>query len=259
MKMKVFMYILLTLIVKTAAANDSCSVYGCPTGGPSSNQVIERTIYTLSNNKTTKFADWVAYKVTPTTIDGPSRSRNFRSDPAISSSNTLETSDYRDANAILRTDRGHQVPLAAFSNTDDWRDTNFLSNITPQSSNLNQGPWVRLETAVRNHARSGNEVFVISGPLYETFFGTLPQADESHSIPSGYFKIVATISNSGFVRAAAFVMEQDSQRGDDFCAKETTINEIEERSGLNVFPGFSFNKEFAVETRLGGIGSGLGC
>ncbi len=259
MKIKTIMAVLFVLGVNTAWANDSCGRYGCPTGAPSNNQVIERPIYTLSNNRTTKFADWVAYRVTPSTIDGPSRSRNFRSDPAISSRFTLEPDDYRDANAVLRTDRGHQVPLAAFSNTANWRDTNYLSNITPQSSNLNQGPWVRLETAVRNHARAGNDVFVITGPLYESFFGELPRANERHQIPSGYFKVVATISNSGFVRAAGFIMEQDSGRSDNYCSKETTIDEIEQRTGLNIFPGFSFSKERAVESRLGGIGSGLGC
>jgi endonuclease G len=259
MKIKVIMYIALIVSANAAWANNSCGRYNCPTGAPSSNQEIERPIYTLSNNRTTKFADWVAYRVTPSTIDGPSRSRNFRSDPAISSRYTLETSDYRDAHAILATDRGHQVPLAAFSNTAYWSDTNYLSNITPQSSNLNQGPWVRLETAVRNHARAGNDVFVITGPIYESFFGELPRADENHRIPSAYFKVVATISNSGFVRAAGFIMEQDSQRRDNFCNKETTINEIEQRTGLNIFPGFSFSKERAVESNLGGIGSGLGC
>lgn len=259
MKTKTIMYIALLLLSNRVWANDSCSQYGCPTGTPSNNQQIERPIYTLSNNRTTKFADWVAYRVTPSTIDGPSRSRNFRSDPAISSSYTLETSDYRDAHAILGTDRGHQVPLAAFSNTAYWNDTNYLSNITPQSSNLNQGPWVRLETAVRNHARAGNNVYVITGPLHETFFGQLPRANEGHQVPSGYFKVVATISSSGFVRAAGFIMEQDSQRQDNFCSKETTINEIEQRTGLNIFPGFSYSKERAVESNLGGIGSGLGC
>ncbi|WP_086932734.1 DNA/RNA non-specific endonuclease [Agarilytica rhodophyticola] len=259
MRLKYFFCLTLFITSNFTFANDSCGRYGCPTGAPNSNQEIERNIYTLSNNRTTKFADWVAYRVTPVTIDGPSRSRNFRSDPAIASRFTLETSDYRDAHALLGTDRGHQVPLASFSNTPYWNDTNFLSNITPQSSELNQGPWVRLETAVRNHARAGNEVYVITGPLYEFFFASLPNADERHTVPSGFFKVVATISTSGFVRASAFIMEQDSDRRDNFCTKETTIDEIERRTGLNIFPNFSFGKERAVESRLGGIGSALGC
>ena len=58
--------------------------------------------------------------------------------------------DYTGANAALGTDRGHQAPLASFAGTDHWRDTNVLSNITPQASALSQGPWARLETRVRD-------------------------------------------------------------------------------------------------------------
>ncbi len=110
-------------------------VYDCPTGA--TGQELERSIYTLSNNATTKFADWVAYNVTSETIDGPTRSRYWKADPDLDSDDTLEPDDYTDANAILATDRGHQVPLASFSNTDDWAMLNYLSNITPQSSTLN--------------------------------------------------------------------------------------------------------------------------
>ncbi|MEC8296862.1 MAG: DNA/RNA non-specific endonuclease, partial [Pseudomonadota bacterium] len=65
---------------------DNC-VYNCPTG--QSGQTITRSIYTLNNNAQTKFANWVAYHVTPSTIDGPSRSRNWKADPSINSANTL--------------------------------------------------------------------------------------------------------------------------------------------------------------------------
>ena len=73
---------------------------------------------------------------------------------------------------------------------------NYLSNITPQDSDLNQGPWVDLENAVRDVVRTGQDVYVVSGPLYEWYFATLPEVDELHSIPSGYFKVVITDVNS---------------------------------------------------------------
>ena len=108
---------------------------------------------------------------------------------------TLEPDDYRGANAALQTDRGHQAPLAAFTGTDHWRETNYLSNITPQSSGLNQGPWVRIETAARNLARQ-NAIYVMTGPLYEREMPDLPGADEAHQVPSGYWK-TASMKPSG--------------------------------------------------------------
>lgn len=257
--MKKTIVLSLLTLATSVEASVHCGMYDCPTGAPSSNTVVERSIYILSNNKTTKFADWTAYNVTPSTIDGPSRSRNWIADPAIYSSYTLEPSDYTDAHAVLGTDRGHQVPLASFSNTSSWADTNYLSNITPQDSDLNQGPWVRLENAVRSYVRTGQDVYVVTGPLYEWHFGSLPNANEGHTIPSGYFKVVATISSSGWVEASAFIMEQNSGRSDNYCYKEVTVNEVESRAGLNILPTLPSYKESAVEGQLGGLKSELGC
>ena len=41
---------------------------GCPTGTPDTNDLVVREIYALSNNQETRFADWVAYRVTRETI-----------------------------------------------------------------------------------------------------------------------------------------------------------------------------------------------
>ncbi len=247
----------LTMCCVWSSANYAANcVYSCPTGV--NGEQIERSIYTLSNNATTKFADWVAYHVTTETINGPSRSRNWRADPSLDSDDTLEPADYTDANATIGTDRGHQVPLAAFSNSDDWAMLNYLSNITPQASDLNQGPWVDLESAVRSYVATGQDVYVVSGPLYEWYFATLPQADESHTIPSGYFKVVIT-DVDGWVEASAFIMEQDASRSSNYCAYEVTVDEVESRSGLDIMPSLASYKESAVEGSVGGLTSALGC
>lgn len=241
--------------VSAAVQANNC-VYGCPTG--KSGTTIVRPIYTLQNNSSTKFAHWVAYQVTSSTIDGPTRSRTWKADPALNAADTLEPADYTDANAVLGTDRGHQVPLAAFSNTAYWADTNYLSNITPQAAALNQGPWVQLENAERTLARTGQNLFVVTGPLYEWHFGTLPQADESHVIPSGYFKVLIT-DNNGWVEASAYIMEQNLARSANFCLREVTVNEVELRSGLNIMPTLPAYKESAVEGKVGGLKAKLGC
>lgn len=246
----------LIALLYTGVASAANCVYGCPTG--KSGQTIERPIYTLHNNSNTKFANWVAYKVTTSTIDGPSRSRTWRIDPNINAANTLAPADYTDANAVLGTDRGHQVPLASFSNTPYWAMTNYLSNITPQAANLNQGAWVKLETAVRNLARTGQDVFVVTGPLYEWYFGKLPGTTKTHTIPSGYFKVVIT-NNGGWVEASAYIMEQNLARSASFCPREVTINQVEARTGLNIMPTLPAFKEPAVEGQVGGLKNKLGC
>ncbi|MBE0383268.1 endonuclease G, mitochondrial [Pseudoalteromonas carrageenovora IAM 12662] len=134
----------------------------------------------------------------------------------------------------------------------------MLSNITPQSSALNQGPWVRLETAVRNHVSNGNDLYVVTGPLYEYYFAELPQANEVHTIPSGYFKIEMEQSGST-IKASAFIMEQSASRSDNFCNTEVSIDEVESRAGINVMPNLSYNNSQAIESTVFGLRSELGC
>jgi len=111
--------------------------YGYPYGTPLSNDLIIRDIYALSNNDFTKFADWVAYKLTTReTIGDLNIERNWKADPWLDPDETLEPSspdDYEKANAKLKTDRGHQAPLASFKGSIHASHTNYLSNITPQN------------------------------------------------------------------------------------------------------------------------------
>ncbi|CAM3670478.1 Nuclease precursor [Vibrio aerogenes CECT 7868] len=243
-------------MVSAAAYADNC-LMECP-AGVNNGKTITRSVYTLKNNATTKFADWVAYHVTTKTISGPTRKRNWKTDPSLADGNTLEPSDYKNAYATIHTDRGHQVPLASFSNTPDWAQLNFLSNITPQSSALNQGPWNKLENAVRQYVKSGHDVYVVSGPLYESYFASLPNTDKTHTIPSGYFKVIAEKSGST-VKASAFIMEQTAGRYDDYCDTEVTVNEAEQRSGIDFMPGLSVIDEPETEGTLGGLIAELGC
>lgn len=223
---------------------------GCPTGTPATNNLVVREIYALSNNDKTKFADWVAYRVTRETI-GTSNSlaRNWRSDRLLEEDHTLEEDDYKGANKELGTDMGHQAPLASFAGTRFWRVTNILSNITPQKSALNQGPWRYLEEAIRDAAYAKREVFVVTGPTYDTDEDSmeLPGADEPHRVPTGYFKVVADRTG----RMAAFFFDQDVGRKNDYCSGITTLIEIEAASGLDIFPQESDWPNGSLEIELG--------
>lgn len=232
---------------------------GCPAGAPATNDLVVRDIYILSNDGTTKFATWVAFRITTETI-GTTRRRNWKRDPALDPGDTLERSDYTGANAALKTDRGHQVPLASFTGTDHWRTTNYLSNITPQKSALNQGPWARLEGAARDLARQpgGDAVYGMTGPLYERPMPSLPHANEAHRIPSGYWKVLA-IEQAGAVKVQAFLMDQETPRSANYCDHRTTVDAVEQRSGLNFFHELSESKQSGLESGAGTLGVELRC
>lgn len=231
-----------------------CYRGACPTGAPQSNDLIVREIYALSSNDTTKLADWVAYRVTRETMgSSASLNRNWRTDEFLDEDETLEAGsgrrdDYSGAHAANDYDRGHQAPLASFAGTPFWRSTNIYSNITPQSAALNQGAWVALEEAVRNLAWARREISVLTGPLYERDMPLLAGAGEPHAVPSAYWKLVIDAAGN----SSAFIFDQATPRGDDYCDHRSTIAEIERRSGLHLIgEGLSWAG--------GDLGAALGC
>ena len=181
---------------------------------------------------------------------------------ATLTTSALEPGDYRGAYAALNTDRGHQAPLASFTSTHDWEATNYLSNITPQKSALNRGPWLRLESATRTLARqpATEAVFAMTGPLYEREMPTLPGADESHRVPSGYWKIIAT-DERGVIRIAAFLLDQDTERRASFCEEQfiSSVRTIENKTGLNFFHALPQTRQDALETGPATLLPDLGC
>ena len=221
--------------VSAQEIHSALCLYGCPFGSPQTNDLIIRDIYILSSNDDTKLSDWAAYRITASTI-GSSKERVWRADPYLAPEETLEPEDYEGANAALKTDRGHQVPLASFAGTAHAADTNFLSNITPQKSALNQGAWEQLESAERTLAsRQGSlPVYVMTGPVYLRKMSPLPRADELHKVPSGYWKIV-TIQDGGSLKVAGFFFDQETPRRELYCDHLTTIADIESKTGLKFF------------------------
>lgn len=248
----------------TACAQEMYIVHclngACPTGMPASNDLVVREIYALSNNGNTKFADWVAYRVTRETVGtSVSLNREWKNDDLLDPKYTLEgeeqdrrrgEDDYKGAWEKIKTDRGHQAPLAAFAGTHFWRVTNILSNITPQKSNLNQGPWKELETAVRDTAYRLKELYVVTGPLFDENENQmeLPGADEDHRIPTGYFKVIVHKKSK---KNSAFIFDQDVDRSLKYCEGIAPLSEVESKSGLAIFP--------RAEHWSGDLLSDLGC
>lgn len=221
-------------------------IFGIPRGAPPSSDLIIRDCYVLSSNDDTKFADWVAYRVDRFTIVGGETSRNWKADPYLEDEETLEPEDYRGAHAALHTDRGHQAPLASLKGCPDWESTNYLSNITPQKSDLNQGPWRALEEAERDLAELYGIAFVLTGPLYERDMGTMPEADEPCVIPSGYWKIIVS-GESDNMQIYAFIFDQNTDRRANFKDFNCSVDEIERRSGYDFFGDLDDSLEDAVE------------
>ncbi len=208
----------------------------CPIGTNIKNMTIDHGIFTISYNPETKFSDWVAYKVIKKNLDGETRKRNWKKDPMIPIEHSLQPKDFRGLNAApLNFDRGHQAPLASFSNTSNWHKTNYVSNITPQKSDLNRGIWVKLESKIRKLARMQQDVFVLTGPYYSNEYNLqLPNTAKQHKIPAGYWKIIITDTTSS-VKISAFMIPQGVSRMNNYCEYLVEITDISRKTNLQFF------------------------
>ncbi|MBG6248535.1 DNA/RNA non-specific endonuclease [Candidatus Symbiopectobacterium endolongispinus] len=225
---------------------------GCPVGGSQQTVILEA--YTLNNNRNTRFANWVAYKVTLDRI-ASGGTRNWKRDPVLPESDTLAPAAYTGANAALSIDREHQAPLAGLAGSSDWQSLNYLSNITPQRSALNQGPWARLELKERLLASRPDSppVYVVTGPLFTRKIATLPAAPDVE-IPSGQSsgnrRVCRVYHGSGYAPRAA-----------NICHYQVTINEIEAKTKphLNIWPSLPEDVAAKLKSRKGALAKAMGC
>jgi endonuclease G len=123
--------------------------------------LLERSQYTLSYNDDTRQANWVSWSYT--TTDSGAQART----DAWSEELDLPAGYLRIGIAAFGTgwDRGHMTPSADRTlSLIDNQLTFRMSNIIPQASNNNRGPWAQFEDYSRSMASDGSEVLIISGP-----------------------------------------------------------------------------------------------
>jgi len=206
---------------------------GCPLGAPADNQVVARSLYTLSFNTDNRVADWVAYVVTSGSIGvATNLSRRPERDPFVTT--TLELPENTPSETGDDQLQLHPfTPLVSFAGTPYWREVNYLTNLAPRTSGLNRGSWYGLEWAVRNLANRSDGLYVITGPIYERgkIQQRLPIA-VPHQVPSGFFKVVADVRG----RVAVFTFDQDLPFHVHHCEQRTTLGEVEALTGLDLFP-----------------------
>lgn len=219
----------------------------CPIGYPSTNLNVDHDIFILSYNIRTKYADWVAYKIESYNVLGFSKQRVWRADPKLPEDIALIPSDYKDASITCNYDRGHQAPLADFSNNINWERTNYLSNITPQKSELNNGPWNRLEAKVRQLVKTFKDIYVLTGPYYTNrAMCKLPKARIPNKVPNGYWKIITVVEEQQ-VYTASFVFDQETPKSADYCNYTKSIGDIEGLTNLKFNKPNSNNSSYLFE------------
>ncbi len=196
-------------------------------------QIIYNPYFVLSYNEKHEQADWVAYELTAERLNENwvERADEFLPDDRVKNgSAALE--DYRNSGY----DRGHLAPAADMAFNENAMYYSFLlSNISPQSKNFNKGIWRELEELTRNWAKQNEALYVVSGPiLKDPIKGTI--GENQVAVPAAYFKVLLDTTEPQ-LKGVAFIIPNEVSF-EPLYKFAVSIDEVEERTGLNFFPNF---------------------
>ncbi|MGH8530227.1 MAG: DNA/RNA non-specific endonuclease [Nevskiales bacterium] len=144
-------------------------------------------------------------------------------------------------------DRGHLAPNYAIGQL-YGREAQYatfrLSNISPQSPELNRELWQRLEEIeVDDFAPRLGELQVIAGPVFWKPRELLPGGVE---IPDAFYKILVDY-DAKTPQALAFVMPQRVNGGEPLDRFVVSVGEVERVTGLDFFSRLSDAQESQLE------------
>ena len=217
---------------------------GVPTDAdPSDDLVLDKGTFVLSYNVKRKAANWVAWRLTAADLGTAKRTKGFVEDLDIPLDARARDADYRGSGF----DRGHLCPSADRTSSPEANATTFvLSNVHPQTHDLNAGPWEKLEAHERDLAKRGYTVWIVAGAL----FGT--QTMRGISVPKASWK--ALIASRGPIDSTAVVIgvvipNTTGILRDSFTRFRVTVDQIERGSGYELFAALPETLQIALESR----------
>lgn len=195
-------------------------------------EIVKHKAFVLGYSEPHEQAAWTFHELTKeSTYGNASRDGlSFMPDSKISTFSALST-DYSRSGY----DRGHLVPAGDFKCCQDLlMDTFWVSNIIPQNPDCNRNMWNSLEQQIRNWVRRKQRFYVFTGPVLEA---GLPKIGKYNriSVPKYMFKIlvIPNESNPENTQVQAFLIPNKPGLGYDFLSYRTTIDVIEQATGLD--------------------------
>jgi len=205
-------------------------------------ELIAHASFTLCHHTTRKVPVWTDYTLTPAQLDQPAvtRSSRFREDTALQTPGATDA-DYTHTGFH----RGHLVPARDRANSPE---TFLLSNAAPTTPSLNLGRLRQLEDLIRSVASNADSVTVITGTLFES--AELETIGPNHvAVPSHFYKAML-IHRDGKRTMLAAILPNSTRITEPLSQFLTTVDEVERRSGLDLFSSLPNSEQADLEARL---------
>lgn len=219
------------------------------------NLLVERPAFSLGYDQSLGTAKWVSWHLAQSDRGRSGRSEDFYSDPLLPAAAQIQPNDYRGSGY----DRGHVCPSGDRTADKELNAQTFLmSNMLPQTPDLNRQLWRKFEEYLRTQLKSGqNELYIVAGGE-----GTLERiADGKVNVPTSCWKVAVILPSGegdlkridGNTRVVSVVMPNQSgaeiSRGkwSDYL---TSVDKIEELTKLDLLSNLPLEVQAALESRI---------
>lgn len=226
---------------------------------PSNDYFILRKQYALSYNHETGTPNWVSYELTADWFGNVPRYKgNFITDTSLPAEfYRVKHSDYTNTGF----DRGHLVRSEERTKTaEDNKSTFLLTNIMPQTPDLNRGPWLGFEYYCEKLCKKENKrLFIITGPIFP-LDKECCHIDKYNTVarPKSCFKIAVILEKNQNInhidaktKVIAVIMPNESGiRKENWEQYRTTVRAIEQETGYNFLSNLPQKLQDILENKI---------
>lgn len=228
--------------------------FGNPSGASAAdpnNYLMVNNYYALSYSRDRGIPNWAAWRVTRSDMGNLERVDSFRPDDRLPSGWARVTpSDYVRSGY----DKGHVVPNAdRDSDTEAQASTFLMTNMVPQTGDLNRGPWAKFEGYLRTLVTRGSDLYIIAGA-----YGEKGKLKNKVTIPTNTWKIAVALPAGADISAAnantrVIAVDMPNVNGiknADWQIYRTSVKDIEQKTGDKFFTNLSPDLQEKLKSKI---------
>ncbi|WP_445715577.1 DNA/RNA non-specific endonuclease [Flavobacterium sp.] len=202
--------------------------------------VYSHSTYVFSYSEVHEQSEWVAYFLEKEDITNSNFKRPFfAQDPLVES----ESADWRNFKNSGY-DKGHLCPAGDRKKSiEDYNETFFTSNVSPQKHDFNSGIWNRLEEKVRYWAIKYDGLYVITGGVLTNDLKTIGK--ERVAVPNYFYKVLLSKNENKMI--GFLIPHQESKS--PLYEFVVSVDEIEKITGIDFFPKMPDSLENELESK----------
>ena len=200
--------------------------------------ILRKTWITIGYDTVRMIPNYVVEKLTPDMLVGDAKRSKFYADTTIK--NGITPSDYTGSGY----DRGHLAPAANYKFSQKATDETFvMTNMCPQTPELNRRNWLALEDYVRDLVDLHDTLVVLTGT-----YGDVGKIKSKVTIPDKNWKIVVGRRDGELLTVIGWIYPNDKSR-QSIEENAVSIDEIEMLINRDVQVGLTDQEESMIKIK----------